>query len=286
MRILLPFFVALVSTGCMIRENKDWDNPLDPVNVGASGMVSIPAGTFSMGSGSPIPERRDESLRQIRLSAFLLDTVPVTQERWSAVMDTNPSAHQNCPNCPVENVTWFEAVVYCNKLSKRHGFDTVYTWSEMTRENRRIIDLKDIVCHRNRNGYRLPTEAEIEYALRAGATGTYPWGDDSLAYDPFAWVFTNSNGKTHPVATKRANAFGLYDMVGNVWQWGNDWYRIEYDIADTIDPMGPATGEQRVRRGGAYGFTVLYSTSANRGWLFPSHAMGDIGFRCARKASR
>jgi len=268
--------------GCLIREHEDWNNVLDPANTHLSKMVRVPAGRFTMGSGSTIAGREDEALRTVRLSAFLLDSVPVTQKRWNALMDTNPSGHLDCPNCPVENVTWFEAVEYCNRLSKREGLDTVYSWTGKTMQGARVVGLADIFCHNDRNGYRLPTEAEIEYATRAGTTGTYPWGNDSLAYDPYAWVFTNSNGKTHPVAAKLPNAWGLYDMVGNVWQWGNDWYGLQYNLADTVNPSGAATGDQRVRKGGAYSFTVLYTTSANRGWLYPEKSIVDIGFRVAR----
>ena len=139
--------------------------------------------------------------------------------------------------------------------------------------------LTDLVIDFSKKGYRLPTEAEWEYACRAGTTTTCYWGNDSSAGGAYAWSSGNSGGTTHLVATKQANAWGLYDMAGNVWEWCHDWYAV-YGSGAEADPSGPGTGSSRVVRGGAWSRGPQNLRCAGRSWVGPEFRDYDIGFRC------
>ena len=169
---------------------------------------------------------------------------------------------EDAKKLPVENVTWFEAVEFCNKLSEREGFTKVYT-----------INGDDVAADFSKNGYRLPTEAEWEYACRAGTTGDYN-GDIGDA----AWDEANSYDRTHEVGKKAANAWKLHDMHGNVWEWCWDWYGA-YDDAK---PKGPEEGYNRVSRGGGWIYEEEYLRSSYRGVSTPDDSDGVLGFRIVR----
>ena len=155
---------------------------------------------------------------------FYIDVHPVTQEIYQKVMGVNPSKQKN-PQAPVAGVQWVDAVRFSNKCSEAEGLEPCY-------------DLKTWACDASRSGYRLPTEAEWEVACRAGSTARYPFGDDASQLGRHAWTKSNSEGKVRPVGQKEPNAWGLYDMLGNVWQWTNDWFDREE--------------KQRALRGGAW----------------------------------
>jgi formylglycine-generating enzyme len=198
-------------------------------------MKDIPAGTFTMGSDSFV-DYNAQPPHQVTLSGFKMEETDVTQEQFRAVMDSGASSSPS----PMEPVSWFDAVRFCNALSKFSGLDTVYnttTWA----------------ANFTKNGYRLPTEAQWEYACRAGSTEEYWWGSDTNGMGARAWSYNNSDsGSTiHPVGAKLANAYGLYDMTGNVWQWCNDWFG-NYKAGAATDPTGPATGMYHVLRGGSF----------------------------------
>ena len=146
---------------------------------------------------------------------FFLGIHEVTQGQYQAVMGNNPSLFKGSDDLPVENVSWLDAVGFCNKLSEREKRTPFYR-----------IDGTEVTIVGG-NGYRLPTEAEWEYACRAKSTTLYPFGDDAGKLGEHAWYDGNSEGKTHPVGQKLPNAWGLYDMLGNVWEWCADWYRRE-----------------------------------------------------------
>ncbi len=223
--------------------------------------------------GSPEDEQHrdpDEGPQhEVRLTrAFLLQATEVTQGQWKAVMGTNPSEFSACGDpCPVEYVSWFDAVAYANALSKAEGLEACYEIAG--------IDVrwpKGLACQ----GYRLPTEAEWEYAARAGTTADR-YGD----LDAVAWHEDNSHEKTHPVGEKAANAWGLSDMLGGVWEWCWDW-SAPYAAAPVTDPMGPRTGAYRVIRGGAWTYGPKFARAACRNHNEPGVDYMFLGFRLAR----
>jgi formylglycine-generating enzyme required for sulfatase activity len=231
-----------------------------------TGYVAIPAGEFMMGSPSGEEGRSsDEKQHRVRITrGFYLKATEVTQGEWEALMGSNPSYFKDCgKSCPVENVSWTDAVSYLNKLSDRERLPRCYDGND------RFVGLS---C----KGYRLPTEAEWEYAARAGTTGAR-YGD----VDAVAWYDGNSGSTTHPVGQKRPNAWGLYDMLGNVWEWTNDWYG-DYPGGTVSDPVGPASGESRVNRGGNWGLDAQVGRAADRGGYAADVRDDLLGFRPLR----
>jgi formylglycine-generating enzyme len=182
-------------------------------------------------------------IHQVEISrGFLLLKTEVTQAQWTAVMKSNPSAHADCgPTCPVENVSWEDVRGFMAALNSRSPGKR----------------------------YRLPTEAEWELAARSMPGGVGPYQ---------AWTSETSGGKPHPVATIHQYAKGLYDMTGNVWEWVSDWY-APYGTFSDKDPKGPATGDKKVLRGGAFDYTSLFATPGSRRSETPTDREGDIGFR-------
>jgi sulfatase modifying factor 1 len=265
-----------------------------------TGMDTIPGGTFQMGdTDTNFPD--EQPVHSVTLSAFYMDKTEVTQADYQALMLVNPSYFKGDSLRPVENVTSFDAVLYCNARSKRDLRDTVYSYTSKTMDSIWCTDLVSINIDYSKNGYRLPTEAEWEYACRAGTTTDYYWGRnypptttaDTAAIDSFAIWWHNSNNFTARVGTKLPNAFGLYDMSGNVWEWCNDWHD-NYTSGNQTDPTGPSTGSYRVMRGGSYDdcnppepyvFYLVYPLcSANRGnYIFPYFRGSAFGFRCVRR---
>ncbi|MCY3021627.1 MAG: formylglycine-generating enzyme family protein [Planctomycetota bacterium] len=181
----------------------------------------------------------------------------VTQEQFAQVMGTNPS-HFKGQNLPVEQVSWDDAQAFCKKVSKKTG-QTV----------------------------RLPTEAEWEFACRAGTTMMYYTGDDEADLGRAAWYGTNSNDTTHPVGQKEPNAWGVYDMHGNVWEWCADWYE-GYKSGAAVDPQSSTDGQARVLRGGSWLYYAWYCRSAYRFRFYPGSRYDGyaIGFRVVVVASR
>jgi len=254
-------------------------------------MNNILAGTFQMGDTDA--DIYSIPVHTVTLGAFAMSRTLVTQELYQAVMDTNPACFDSGKAWPVEQVSWYDAARFCNALSKLAGRDTVYSYSGL------MDTSTSLVIDYTKNGYRLPTEAEWEYACRAGTTTDYYWGRnyppatsaDTLAMDSNAVWFQNSPNSTQPVATKKPNAWGLYDMSGNLWEWCNDFYG-NYNATSQIDPTGPASGTARVVRGGSWGnmYGVAYAydlCSAYRNislYLFPDVRYPIVGFRvvCAR----
>jgi formylglycine-generating enzyme required for sulfatase activity len=217
------------------------------------GFVWIHPGTFVMGSPSGEEGRSDRELQHtVTLSqGFWLSDHEVTQSEYLSVMGSNPSFFTGDLNRPVETVSWDDAVRYCQKLTERARAAGLITAQE---------------------AYRLPTEAEWEYAARAGTTGAW-YGE----LDAIAWWSGNSGGQTRPVKQKAPNAWGLYDMIGNVWEWCSDWYGA-YPIGSVTDPIGPSSGTDRVDRGGGWGSGAERVRSAYRDGDDPGARM-TLGFR-------
>ncbi len=182
-----------------------------------------------------------------------MQTAKVTQKQWKAVMGSNPSYFKG-DDLPVEKVSWDDAQELIRKLNQREGGDT----------------------------YRLPTEAEWEYACRAGTTTRFSFGDDESRMGEYAWYVGNSRDRTHPVAQKEPNSWGLYDMHGNVREWCQDRYG-DYPLSSVIDPKGPSGGSGRVYRGGSWRYEPRRRVrSAYRNWYNPDFRYIDLGFRLLR----
>ena len=242
-------------------------------------MVVIPADTFQMGNTGAYSGDSDEKpVHTVTISkAFYMSKYEVTQKQYQAVMGNNPS-HFKGENLPVERVTWYNAVAFCNALSQQEGKTPCYT-----------INGTNVSCNWDANGYRLPTEAEWEYAAKAGTSTDFYNGsltntnctpiDANL--DNIAWYCGNANNTTHPVGQKQANAFGLYDMSGNVWEWCWDWYS-SYSSTAVTDPTGASTGSDRVYRGGSWNRNALNCRSAYRSFNTPSNDFNRMGFRLVR----
>ena len=236
------------------------------------GMVQIDGGRFSMGDKNEV----DAPLHEVVVSPFSIDKHLVTQEQYQRVMGTNPSRWKGDKN-PVEQVRWSDAVRFCNKRSQLEGLQPCY-------------DLQTWKCNFDANGYRLPTEAEWEYACRAGSTTAYFFGENPSKLGDYAWFDKNAGGHPRPVAQKRPNSWGLYDMCGNVWQWCNDFYQVDYyQSAPRQDPRGPNEGQNKVVRGGAWRFSAEncragYRYNESPGYADVCFGYDIYGFRCVRKA--
>jgi len=238
-------------------------------------LVAIPAGTFTMGSPDGESGRGDdEKQHRVTLTqGFLMSTTEVTQEQYEAVVGENPSQFRGLER-PVENVTWFDAVEFCNALSEREGLSPAYR-----------ISGSGVTWDRAAGGYRLPTEAEWEYACRAGTESRFHSGDGDRDLARVGWHGQNSVKQTQDVATRGPNAWRLHDMHGNVWEWCWDWYAA-YSSVGEEDPMGPATGSDRVLRGGSWDSSARNCRSAYRASKSPTAAYATVGFRVVRSLAR
>jgi formylglycine-generating enzyme required for sulfatase activity len=199
----------------------------------------------------------------------------VTQGQCKAVANLNPSENQGSDDLPVERVSWRGAVTFCNMLSTRENLPPFYGPDGQS------------VKIAGGTGYRLQTEAEWEYACRAGTTTTYSFGDDASRLGDFAWIGGNSGGRTHPVGEKPANAFGLCDMHGNVFEWCWDAFDDRfYSLSPPVDPTGPASGSKRVFRGGGCTHAPESARSTDRAGGDLDFANLALGFRIARYGSK
>ena len=222
--------------------------------------VLVPAGSFMIGSPPDEPGRGDDE-RQHRVTltkGFYMGVTEVTQGQWCQIMGNNPSHFRDCgADCPVEFVSWNDCQEFVKHLNEREGG----------------------------NKYRLPTEAEWEYACRAGSITAFANGSitkTGCGHDPnldvMGWYCGNSGKKPHPVAQRKPNAFGLYDMHGNIWEWCQDWYG-PYPSGHVSDPTGPSSGSDRVLRGGGWHEDVEGCRSALRVGRSPASRAGTLGFR-------
>ena len=250
--------------------------------------ITLKAGSFSMGSPAAEACRdADESARKVTLTrALAISATEVTQGQFSQLMGYNPSFHTACgKQCPVDWVSWHEAAAYCNALSKLRGLPDCYQCSGSEDATRcQLSAARPADCR----GFRLPTEAEWEYAARAGSSTAFPNGGISSCMTTdagagaIAWYKVNSTGQAHPVKGRAANAWGLYDMAGNVYEWTGDWYTKTLGAAAATDPAGPAKGSERVFKGGAWYFNAEHARPGNRERFAPDKRFTFVGFRCVR----
>jgi formylglycine-generating enzyme required for sulfatase activity len=286
--LLMLIFLSLLMHGSRVEAQP----PKELTNSIGMKLVLIPKGRFLMGSpGTETDRDKDELQHEVTISRdYYLGAYEVTQGQYEKVMGENPSYFQGAKvagdstNHPVETVSWEDAVEFCRRLS---------LLPEEKASGR---------------GYRLPTEAEWEYACRAGSKAAYSFGDDNKKLKDYCWYGDNSgrdfvnskelwlqlgkdgraylksllaNGnRTHVVGEKKPNAWGLYDLHGNVWEWCQDWYG-EYAAEPTADPTGPSKGSDRVRRGGGWGNVAAFCRSASRLELDPTSRGNFLGFRLA-----
>jgi formylglycine-generating enzyme required for sulfatase activity len=273
-RLLAGVLTAAVLAGCgqQTEESQPGGNQVVKTRCGMN-MVSILGGQFTMGaSEGPIDVK---PAHEVKVDGFLMDQCEITQENYEGVTGKNP-ARRKSPKNPVEQVTWTAAVKFCNARSMQEGLTPCYntnTWE----------------CDFSGSGYRLPTEAEWEYACRAGTQSRFYFGEDANELRSFGWFEGNSQAKPHPVGQRKPNAWGLYDMAGNVWEWCNDFYGSKYYRESPGDnPRGPKQGEKRVLRGGAWSSSAGSCTSWVRncdeaGLTDVCLTMDSNGFRCVRR---
>ena len=214
-------------------------------------VLGLLAGTLTMGSPESEPDRQDDETPHLvtLTSGFWMMEREVTQGMWQTVMGSNPSEFAGCDDCPVENVSWYDAGLFARRLSAREGVT-----------------------------YRLPTEAEWEYAARGGESFRYAGSDDVTTV---AWTRVNSGMKTHPGCQKARNGYGLCDMSGNLYEWTGDWYG-NYPSGAVTDPTGPQSGWGRVLRGGSIDFRQSRARVAAREMDHPKSAHDDYGLRLVR----
>ncbi|MDL2271678.1 formylglycine-generating enzyme family protein [Desulfovibrio sp. OttesenSCG-928-I05] len=218
--------------------------------------VLIPAGSFMMESSPDAKESANSKAAfTVTISKpFYLGTCEVTQEQWEAVMGSNPAQFKGRNN-PVEQVSWNDVQAFIHKLNQKEGM----------------------------NRYRLPTEAEWEYAARAGSSTRYFFGDSEDTLDHYAWFWNNNDKNTQPVGQKQPNPLGLYDMYGNVREWVQDWYG-SYPMENRTDPTGPSSGSSRVGRGGSWRNDAGDCQSGSRSRNAPESRKDNLGFRLVLSA--
>jgi len=259
-------------------------------------MIQIPGGSFQMGSTSS-GYSDERPVHTVTLSAFKMGKYEVTQAQYYAVMGSIPSgAYGVGVNYPVYYVNWYDAIVFCNRLSMREGLSPAYringstdpsAWGSVPTSSDSTWNAVEIVS--GSNGYRLPTEAQWEYAAKGGngSPGNYTYSGSNTVGN-VAWYSSNSDNKTHEVGKKSPNGLGLYDMSGNVWEWCWDWYGSYWSSAQT-DPQGASSGSYRVLRGGSWHKSAESARSTYRSSSSPykyfdyyGYYISYFGFRVAR----
>ncbi len=274
-KCLALMLALMLYSGC--QKKKDQAETLEPIQIVKTKtnveMVCVPAGGFQMGSEAGGAD--ETPVHRVYVDAFLMDRYEVTQALYSAFPLPDPSHFKN-PQHPVDQINWTDALAYCNERSLAEDLTPCY-------------DLETGACNFQANGYRLPTEAEWEYACRAGTQTQYASGKDTADLQDGAWYKENAPQKTQPVGQKRPNAWGLYDMHGNVKEWCQDYYsEAYYQQSQEKNPRGPEQGRERIIRGGGWDSSAGSCRSAYRAADASINdtclASDSIGFRCVRNS--
>lgn len=277
-----------------------------PAGSCASGMVRIPAKNQSFMMGFDPSEAPGTiwacylGKHQVTFTHdYCMDANLVTQAEFSKLMGFNPSKHKTADSTlPVDSETWYDAVLYCNKKSQADGLQPAYSYGAVTLNGSSASNIAGVTVDLTKNGYRLPTNAEYEYAERANTTGLYFFSPTKTANITalgavYAWYSVNSGGVTQPVGKLKPNPFGLYDIVGNLFEWENDW-EGPYVTTPEVDPLGPATGTgcgtfdlgiQKMAKGGSWHTDVAthMRISYHFKWA-PSASHAELGFRVVSTA--
>ena len=269
--VLIIFVCILFIFGCMKKPNMVSVGPVLPEIDFELDMVLVQSGSFTMGNSNGIYELNELPLHNVTVSNFFISKFEITQEQYGQVKSYDSSFFKY-DTYPVEQVTWYEAVSFCNKLSLIENLEPCY-------------NLKTWDCNFNKNGYRLPTEAEWEFAARGGTQSEdYKYsGGDNL--NDIAWYILNSGEQPHVIGTKQPNELGLHDMTGNVWEWCWDRYDSEYySTSPENDPKGPVGPLVRVFRGGSWQNDVNKLRLSQRSFYKPDSKLLSLGFRVARSS--
>lgn len=236
-------------------------------------LISVSAGTFNMGEAESRRESNYEGpLHAVTLESFFMSATEITQKQFTAVMNYNPSVFKDNADLPVENISWKEAANFCNRLSEKNGLEPCYnekTW----------------LCDTAKSGFRLPSEAEWEYACRANTSTFFHTGDTEKDLARAGWYRKNSGNKSQVVGKKEPNKWGLYDMHGNIWEMCNDWYGENYySESPSVKPLGPQKGIKKVLRGGSWSHPPAACRAGDRWSVDPDGKFGNVGFRIVKKA--
>ncbi|NLW18678.1 MAG: formylglycine-generating enzyme family protein [Candidatus Cloacimonetes bacterium] len=260
MALVVVLAILIVGAGIMFHKNKQKTGNTPE-------MILVEGGSFQMGSNDG--DDYAEPIHKVTVSSFWIGKYEVTQKEWMEVMEYNPSERKG-ETLPVENISWYDAVEYCNERSIREGLTPCYSGSG-----------SNITCDWNANGYRLPTEAEWEYAARGGSKSKgYKYsGSDKI--NTVAWHSGNSGRRTHEVGGKNPNKLGIHDMSGNVFEWCWDLYG-SYPSGVQTNPHGATGDSDRVLRGGCWDASAGYCTVSYRGLNDATSSYSDIGFRACR----
>jgi formylglycine-generating enzyme required for sulfatase activity len=229
-------------------------------------MVLVKGGCYQMGDIFGDEDADERPVHKVCVDDFYMGETEVTQRQWTEIMGSNPSYFKTCDDCPVERVSWDDVQEFIKRL------------------NEKTTPLVPLNKGGFRGLYRLPTEAEWEYAARSGGK-MEKWAGTSNESElgDYAWYYCNLGveGESHPVKEKKPNGLGLYDMSGNVWEWCSDWYNDNYyKNSPRNNPKGPSSGQVRVLRGGSWNFSSKHSRTVNRGRILPDFRKLDLGFRC------